>query len=106
MYKIIYVIDASNLCQISTAAMLLYSALVEPRLRNVKLTLVLNKMDLSYRQMRNEALLMLHFARLEKEITQKITVIETSAMTGQGLEELRDWLFDPDVLKAAMKPNV
>ncbi|XP_015591041.1 ADP-ribosylation factor-like protein 16 [Cephus cinctus] len=99
--KIIYVIDASNLCQISAAGVLLYSLLVEPRLQNVKIALVLNKMDLSYRQMRNEALLMLHFTRLQKEIPQKIRIIETSGMTGEGVEELREWMFDPDTLKAA-----
>ncbi|XP_066599766.1 ADP-ribosylation factor-like protein 16 [Prorops nasuta] len=103
VYKIIYVLDTSNLCQISAAGVLLYSILVEPRLRNIKVALVLNKMDLSYRQMRNEALLMLHFARLKQEVTQKITVIETSGMTGLGVEELRNWLFDPDVIKITLQ---
>lgn len=63
-------------------------------------------MDLSYRQMRNEALLMLQFSRLKKEITQEINIIETSAITGQGLEDLRDWLFDPytlNIVKNAKK---
>lgn len=91
--------DTSNLCQISAAGVLLYSALVEPRLKNIKIALILNKMDLSYRQMRNEALLMLQFARLKKEITQEISVIETSGITGQGLEDLRNWLFDPNTLQ-------
>lgn len=91
--------DTSNLCQISAAGVLLYSVLVEPRLKNIKIALILNKMDLSYRQMRNEALLMLQFARLKKEITQEISVIETSGITGQGLEDLRNWLFDPNTLQ-------
>lgn len=94
--------DTSNLCQISAAGVLLYSFLVEPKLRNVKIALVLNKMDVSYRQMRNEALLMLQYARLQKEITQKITVIETSGMTSQGVEDLRNWLFDPETLKTTL----
>ncbi|XP_015117692.1 ADP-ribosylation factor-like protein 16 [Diachasma alloeum] len=98
--KIIYVVDASNLCQISAAGVLLYSLLVEPKLDNVKIALVLGKMDLSYRQMRNEALLMIHFARLKREVHQKITVIEASGMTGQGVETIRDWIFDPETLKA------
>uniref|UniRef100_A0A6V7JL90 ADP-ribosylation factor-like protein 16 n=1 Tax=Bracon brevicornis TaxID=1563983 RepID=A0A6V7JL90_9HYME len=98
--KIIYVIDASNLCQISAAGVLFYSLLVEPKLEHVKIALVLGKMDLSYRQMRNEALLMIHFARLKREVRQDITVIEASAMTGQGVETIRDWLFDPATLKA------
>lgn len=97
--------DASNLCQISAAGVLLYSLLVEPRLRNIKIALTLNKMDLSYRQMRNEALLMLQYSRLKKEVTQELTIFETSGMTGQGIEELKDWLFDPATLKAAINAN-
>ncbi|KZC11203.1 PREDICTED: ADP-ribosylation factor-like protein 16 [Dufourea novaeangliae] len=103
--KLIYVVDASNLCQISAAGVLLYSLLVEPRLRTVKIALTLNKMDLSYRQMRNEALLMLQYSRLQKEVTQQLTIFETSGMTGQGIEELRNWLFDPATLKAAIDAN-
>ncbi|CAK9808663.1 ADP-ribosylation factor-like protein 16 [Anthophora plagiata] len=103
--KIIYVVDASNLCQISAAGVLLYSLLVDPRLRNIKIALTLNKMDLSYRQMRNEALLMLQYSRLRKEITQELTVFETSGMTGQGIEELRNWIFDPATLKSAINAN-
>lgn len=98
-------IDTSNLCQISAAGVLLYSFLVEPRLRNVKVALILNKMDVSYRQMRNEALLMLQYVRLQKEVSQKITVLETSGMTGQGIESLRSWLFDPETLRITLKAN-
>lgn len=100
MRKVIYVVDASNLCQISAAGVLLYSLLVEPKLQHVKICLILGKMDLSYRQMRNEALLMLHFARLNREVSQNITVIEASGMEGQGIEQLRNWLFDPETLRA------
>ncbi|XP_076657401.1 ADP-ribosylation factor-like protein 16 [Halictus rubicundus] len=103
--KIIYVVDTSNLCQISAAGVLFYSLLVEPRLRNTKIALTLNKMDLSYRQMRNEALLMLQFSHVQKEVTQELTIFETSGMTGQGVEELRNWLFDPATLKAATNAN-
>lgn len=97
--------DTSNLCQISAAGVLFYSFLVEPRLRNVKIALILNKMDVSYRQMRNEALLMFQYARLQREVTQKITVLETSGMTGQGIDNLRSWLFDPETLKATLNAN-
>lgn len=103
--KIIYVVDTSNLCQISAAAVLLYSLLVDPRLRNIKVALTLNKMDISYRQMRNEALLMLQYSRLQKEVTQELAIFETSGMTGQGVEELRNWLFDPATLKSAISAN-
>lgn len=61
--------------------------------------LVLSKMDVSYRQMRNEALLMLQFARLQREISQPVTVLEASAITGEGLPAIKDWL-------AGIKPPI
>lgn len=54
--------------------------------------LVLTKMDVSYRQMRNEALLMLQMRRFEKEIQQKITITEASAISGEGREEILNWI--------------
>lgn len=94
VHKIIYVMDASNLCQISAVGILLYSLLVNPKLAKASFALVLSKMDLSYRQMRNEALLVLHMTRLQRETPQNITIIETSSVTGQGIEELRKWIFE------------
>lgn len=34
--RIIYVVDASNLCQIAAAGVLLYTVLAEPQLKNAK----------------------------------------------------------------------
>ncbi|KRT83585.1 ADP ribosylation factor [Oryctes borbonicus] len=34
--KIMYVVDASNLCQIAAAGVLLYTVLVDPQIKNVK----------------------------------------------------------------------
>jgi small GTP-binding protein len=90
--SIIYVVDASNLCQIAAAAVLLYTILAESSLQKVKVLLVLSKMDASYRQMRNEALLMLQLAQLKKEVSQNITVVEASAMTGKGIDSMLKWL--------------
>lgn len=36
--KVMYVVDASNLCQISAAGVLLYTVLVNPLLRKAKVT--------------------------------------------------------------------
>ncbi|KAH8333847.1 ADP-ribosylation factor-like protein 16 [Drosophila kikkawai] len=93
--KLIYVVDTSNLCQISAAGVLFYSILTEPRLQKVKILLVLAKMDYSYRQMRNEALLMLQMSKLQKQIRQQVTIVEASAVTKVGLEPIYDWLQRP-----------
>ncbi|XP_028029703.1 ADP-ribosylation factor [Bombyx mandarina] len=97
--KIIYVVDTSNLCQISEATVLLYTLLAEPRLKNTKFILVLSKMDAAYRQMRNEALLMLQYTRLCKELPNSITLLEASPLTGEGIDKLIELL-------GAQKPNL
>ncbi|XP_018327288.1 ADP-ribosylation factor-like protein 16 [Agrilus planipennis] len=91
--KVIFVVDASNLCQISAAGVLFYSVLADPRFKNAKVLLVLTKMDVSYRQMRNEALLILQMKRLQTEVPQTITIIESSAITGEGRDEILEWLI-------------
>jgi translation initiation factor IF-2 len=60
-------------------------------------------MDASYRQMRNEALLMLQFAQLKKEISQNISVVEASAMTGEGIDSVLKWLQGNSI--ASLKPS-
>lgn len=47
---------------------------------------------MSYRQMRNEALLILQIEKLKREVSQKIEVIEFSAIKGIGIEKILDWL--------------
>lgn len=51
-------------------------------------------MDVSYRQMRNEALLMLQFKRLQKEIKQNLKTVEASAINGDGCDEILAWLHN------------
>ncbi|XP_023023962.2 ADP-ribosylation factor-like protein 16 [Leptinotarsa decemlineata] len=90
--KVIFVVDVSDLCQISAACVLLYTVMVNPCLRNAQFLIALTKMDVSYRQMRNEALLMLQMKRLQKEVRQSITITESSAITGEGRSEILKWI--------------
>ncbi|CAH1164138.1 unnamed protein product [Phaedon cochleariae] len=90
--KITYVVDVSNLCQISAACVLLYTIMVLPSLANAKFLIVLTKMDVSYRQMRNEALLMLQMKRLQKESKQQIEITQASAITGEGKNDILTWI--------------
>lgn len=52
-------------------------------------------MDYAYRQMRNEALLMLQISKLQKEAKQSITIVETSAVNKLGFEDIYEWLRQP-----------
>lgn len=72
---------------------LLYSILAEPKLKKTQLLLVLTKMDFAYRQMRNEALLMLQIERLKTQIPQSITIIQASAIDLEGVDQIIEWLF-------------
>lgn len=58
-----------------------------------EILLVLTKMDLAYRQMKNEAILMLNLDKIIKESKQKITVVETSAVAQTGVDKVLEWLF-------------
>lgn len=61
-------------------------------------------MDVSYRQMRNEALLMLQMARLQKElkvVKREIVVLEASAMTGEGVDKIKLWIQGKEIVKTA-----
>lgn len=66
--------------------------MAEPRLQRARVLLVLSKMDLAYRQMRNEALLMLQMEKLCKQIRQTVTVVEASALTDLGHDQIIKWL--------------
>ncbi|KAI8438350.1 hypothetical protein MSG28_010916 [Choristoneura fumiferana] len=87
--KVLFVVDTSNLCQISAAAVMFYTLLADPCLQDAKFILVLSKMDLAYRQMRNEALLMLQSRRLRAELKRPPVILETAPLTGEGLAALR-----------------
>lgn len=56
--------------------------------------LVLSKMDAAYRQMRNEALLMLQYARLRAELAHAPSLLEAAPLAGEGAAELRQLLQD------------
>lgn len=69
--------------------------MAEPCLQRTRILLVLTKMDYAYRQMRNEALLMLQISKLQKEAKQSITIVETSAVNKLGFEDIYEWLRQP-----------
>lgn len=63
------------------------------RLSKAQFLLVLTKMDLAYRQMRNEALLMLNLKKVMLQSKPRLTIVETSAVTKTGMNQVLDWLF-------------
>ncbi|XP_049888029.1 ADP-ribosylation factor-like protein 16 [Pectinophora gossypiella] len=100
--KIIFVVDTSNLCQISAAAVMLYTLLAEPRLKYAKFILVLSKMDAAYRQMRNEALLLLQYKRLSAELPNAPILLEAAPLKGEGLDALKTCIAESKPIKPKM----
>lgn len=62
-------------------------------------------MDVSYRQMRNEALLMLQISRLQKEVKQNISIVEASAISGEGRDKILEWLKKSPKLNTTIRHN-
>lgn len=52
-------------------------------------------MDLAYRQMRNEALLMLQYDKLKKQVRQSLQIVETNSITCTGHDKIIEWLSMP-----------
>lgn len=77
----------------SITGVLFYSALVDVRLSKADVLLVLTKMDLAYRQMRNEAMLIMNLKKIKEQSKQNITIVETSAVAQTGLDKVLEWLF-------------
>lgn len=49
--------------------------------------------------MRNEALLMLQFIKLKEKVPQVITVLEASPITGEGIDDIVNWIFNKPIIE-------
>ncbi|GFT65076.1 ADP-ribosylation factor-like protein 16 [Nephila pilipes] len=90
---IIYVIDASNMQQISCACVLLLEIIKHDLLKNAKIAIVLNKTDVNNSVQIAEIKYLLRLEDISQHAEQEITVIETSCLTGKGLKILKQWLL-------------
>ncbi len=91
---LIFMVDMCNKTQISATCIQLLDALTSPKLRTDAVLLVLNKVDLPNALPRKEYEAMVRLCDIMDNCSQKITVIETSAREGQGLEEVANWIQD------------
>jgi ADP-ribosylation factor-like protein 3 len=89
---LVYVIDMAQVMQISATCVELYNVLADPRMNGVPTLLFLNKMDLDTGFTRSVLDGLLRLPDLQRSAKQKIDVIEGSAATGQGVDEVLDWL--------------
>ncbi|KAG8565135.1 hypothetical protein GDO81_012731 [Engystomops pustulosus] len=89
---VLFIVDAANPNQVSASCMQLLSVLSSPALSTVSVLVVFNKTDLPCYMSLVE---MKSLFRLDDIIAcakQPITVVETSALEGSGLQEVLQWL--------------
>lgn len=87
-----FMIDLNNRQQVSAACIQLLTVLQDKQLMNIPVLILLNKIDLGTVMPRPEFENYLRLEEILQHSTQRITVHEMSAWSGQGLEEIFRWL--------------
>ncbi|XP_025079258.1 ADP-ribosylation factor-like protein 16 [Pomacea canaliculata] len=91
---IMYMLDLSNRCQVSAACIQLLTMLIHPCNAATPILVLLNKKDLSSVTTSTEIKWLLHLEELKEQATHKITILEVSAKTGLGLDQVARWIHD------------
>lgn len=91
---ILYVIDSTNLSKIGDSCVLLLSLISNINVKNIKpILIVLNKTDISCTSSIDEMRYFLMINELIDSVpNQDIQVIETSCVTGKGLDSIFNWM--------------
>mmetsp|Transcript_32017 Transcript_32017/g.61608 ORF Transcript_32017/g.61608 Transcript_32017/m.61608 type:complete len:109 (+) Transcript_32017:327-653(+) len=90
--ELIYVIDMANPAQLASAVMELYVLLADTRLKQSRVLVVLNKIDLPFVLTRAEVDMSLHSQHLPMSVRERMTIIEASALEGTGVQQVLDWI--------------
>lgn len=86
--KVIFVVDASRRWQLAASVCALYTLLEDPVLEKTPFILVFNKCDSAACMELREVHYLLRLEEVMQCATQRITVLTTSAFTGQGIPTL------------------
>ncbi|XP_072299327.1 ADP-ribosylation factor-like protein 16 [Eucyclogobius newberryi] len=90
--SIIFMVDASNTRQISSSCIQLLSVLAAEPLQGVSVLLIFNKRDIPCIMSLIEMKSLFRLEDIFASATQSITTLELSASSGQGLQEVFNWL--------------
>ncbi|KAL5018584.1 hypothetical protein ScPMuIL_004306 [Solemya velum] len=91
---LVYVVDMSNRFQISSSCIQFLSLIKSPHLAKSSVLILLNKIDLPATMTRKEVDCLWRLDDITRHTTQKVEVLEISAQTGQGLEDVVKWLHN------------
>eukprot|EP01006_Ploeotia_vitrea_P040749 TRINITY_DN66460_c7_g2_i1.p3 TRINITY_DN66460_c7_g2~~TRINITY_DN66460_c7_g2_i1.p3 ORF type:complete len:153 (-),score=81.49 TRINITY_DN66460_c7_g2_i1:176-634(-) len=86
---LMYVIDASNKAQVSTAAIQFLNILRSSKFHESKpIMLILNKQDVRHCMSRLDLASLMRLNDITKTVRNDVHILETSAYTGRGVSEL------------------
>jgi len=91
---IVYVIDSTDLSKIGDSCILLFNLISNINVKNIKpILIVLNKTDISCTSSIDEVKYFLMIDQLIDSVpNQSIQVIESSCVTGKGLDSIFNWI--------------
>ena len=90
---LLYVLDVSQTTQVSGAAVELFHTLGAPAMRDTPTLLLLNKTDLPSGFSRERVDKLLRLPELQRS-RPNVTVLEGSATTGTGVDEILSWMVE------------
>ncbi|XP_062422097.1 ADP-ribosylation factor-like protein 16 isoform X2 [Pungitius pungitius] len=87
-----FIVDSANTTQISSSCIQLLSVLSAEPLHSVSVLILFNKRDMPCIMSLVEIKSLFRMDDIIASATQPITILEVSASTGQGLQEVLSWL--------------
>uniref|UniRef100_A0A8C6TT50 ADP-ribosylation factor-like 16 n=1 Tax=Neogobius melanostomus TaxID=47308 RepID=A0A8C6TT50_9GOBI len=90
--SLIFMVDSSNISQVSSSCIQLLTVLAAEPLQGVSVLLIFNKRDMSCLMSLVEMKSLFRLEDIIASASQPITTLELSASTGQGLQEVLKWL--------------
>ncbi|KAG7504333.1 ADP-ribosylation factor 16 isoform X1 [Solea senegalensis] len=90
--SVIFVVDSANIAQVSSSCIQLLSVLSAEPLHSACVLILFNKRDVPSTMSLVEIKSLFRLDDIVASATQPITLLETSARSGQGLPEVLNWL--------------
>ncbi|XP_053531039.1 ADP-ribosylation factor-like protein 16 isoform X2 [Ictalurus punctatus] len=90
--SVIFMVDSANIAQISSSCIQLLCVLSAAPLRSASVLLLFNKRDLPCTMSLEEMKSLFRVDDIIASAPQSITVLELSARSGKGLQEVLNWL--------------
>ncbi|XP_034394375.1 ADP-ribosylation factor-like protein 16 [Cyclopterus lumpus] len=90
--SVIFIVDSSNIAQVSSSCIQLLSVLSAQPLHSASVLILFNKSDMPCTMSLIEIKSLFRMDDIIASATQPITILEVSARTGHGLQEVLSWL--------------